>query len=75
MKRLNFRLILFVILLIISISALVWGFLPADRVIMKQKIQPTEMQIPTPEAGLPFEVAGYGFGLPDARDFCPGIRI
>ena len=50
MKRFSFRLMFTVILLVFSLAALIWGFIPGDRVIMRQKILPTEMQMPTPDA-------------------------
>jgi hypothetical protein len=49
------RLVLAVIILAISLAVLAWSFLPGGRVILRQKIQPTEMQLPTPEGYLPLE--------------------
>jgi len=42
------RIILGVIIVIISITLLVWGLLPARREIRTQPISPTELQLPTP---------------------------
>lgn len=42
------RVLLGVIIVILSIALLVWGFLPARREIRTQPISPTELQLPTP---------------------------
>jgi hypothetical protein len=42
------RLVSAVLLLLVSLILLAWGFLPGARTIRRQKIQPTEMQLPTP---------------------------
>jgi hypothetical protein len=44
------RLLLAVIILTISISLLVWGFLPNRTEIRIQEISPQEMQLPTPSS-------------------------
>ena len=46
MKRI--RVILGIIIVIVSLALLVWGFLPARREIWTQPISPTELQLPTP---------------------------
>jgi hypothetical protein len=46
MKRV--RIIVGMIILILSIVLLVWGFLPARHEIRSQPISPTELQLPTP---------------------------
>jgi len=48
MHKYSIRLILAIALLILSLSALVWGLLPGERVVLHQTIHPTEMQVPTP---------------------------
>jgi hypothetical protein len=42
------RIALGVLLLAISISLLIWGFLPARRETRIQPIPPAELQLPTP---------------------------
>jgi hypothetical protein len=42
------RIVLGVILVILSIALLAWGFLPARREIRTQPIPPAELQLPTP---------------------------
>jgi hypothetical protein len=48
MKKL--RLVIAVILLIISISLLLWGYLPNRRETLERVIPPAEMQLPTPSS-------------------------
>ncbi|NJN79777.1 MAG: hypothetical protein HC797_04495 [Anaerolineales bacterium] len=48
MKKL--RLILAIIILIISIILLLWGFLPNRTETRIQEISPQEMQLPTPSS-------------------------
>jgi hypothetical protein len=50
-KRL--RLFLAVIILAVSVSLLVWGYLPNARETRIQPISPSEMQLPTPASLLP----------------------
>jgi hypothetical protein len=50
MKRM--RVVLGMIVLILSIVLLIWGFLPARREIRTQPISPTELQLPTPASFL-----------------------
>ncbi|HJR81566.1 MAG TPA: hypothetical protein VJ821_15950 [Anaerolineales bacterium] len=44
----RFRVALGIVIVIISIALLIWGFLPARRVIRTQPISPAELQLPTP---------------------------
>ncbi len=47
------RIALAVVILIISISLLIWGFSPNPRETRIQDISPAEMQLPTPSSHLP----------------------
>jgi hypothetical protein len=50
------RILLGVILLVISISLLIWSFAPTRKEIRVQPIAPSELQLPTPSSFLsPFE--------------------
>jgi hypothetical protein len=42
------RIILGLLILLVSLSLLVWGFLPARRETRVQPIPPAELQLPTP---------------------------
>jgi hypothetical protein len=42
------RIIIGLILLILSLALLLWGFLPSRRETRIQPISPTELQLPTP---------------------------
>jgi len=42
------RIILGIIIVILSIALLAWGFLPGRREIRTQPISPSELQLPTP---------------------------
>jgi hypothetical protein len=42
------RLFFAVLVLVTSLAVLAWSFLPGARIVRRQKIQPTEMQLPTP---------------------------
>ena len=44
------RLILTIIMLVITLAALTWGFLPGFKVVRRQIIQPTQMQLYTPSS-------------------------
>ena len=44
----RFRIILGVLILALSISLLVWGFMPLDRITRTQPILPSDLQLPTP---------------------------
>jgi hypothetical protein len=42
------RLVFAVVVLVTSLAVLAWSFLPGARIVRRQKLQPTEMQLPTP---------------------------
>ena len=42
------RVVLGIIVVIISIALLIWGFLPARHEVRTQPISPTELQLPIP---------------------------
>lgn len=42
------RIILGIIIVLISLALLAWGFLPGGREIRTQPISPSELQLPTP---------------------------
>jgi hypothetical protein len=42
------RIVLGVLIFVLSISLLIWGFAPARRETRTQNISPAEMQLPTP---------------------------
>lgn len=44
------RIFLGVLILVISIALLIWGFAPARRETRIQNISPSEMQLPTPSS-------------------------
>jgi hypothetical protein len=48
MKR--FRLVFAVILLVASLTLLVWGYWPVEREVRSRPVSPSEMRLPTPEA-------------------------
>jgi hypothetical protein len=50
------RIIVGIIVLIVSLVLLLWGFLPARHEIRSQPISPTELQLPTP-ASFRFDAA------------------
>jgi len=56
------RILLGVIILILSIVLLIWGFRPARHEIRSQPISPTELQLPTPVSFL-FDTASLLSGL------------
>ena len=47
------RIVLGILILAISLSLLVWGFLPARRETRIQPIPPAELQLPTPASFIP----------------------
>lgn len=53
MRRL--RIVLGILILVISLSVLVWTLLPARREVRTQPIPPAELQLPTPVSFLPFD--------------------
>ena len=42
------RVVVGIMIVIISIALLIWGFLPARHEVRTQPISPTELQLPTP---------------------------
>ena len=48
MQKSRVRFIFAVVVLVTSLAVLAWSFLPGARIVRRQKIQPTEMQLPTP---------------------------
>jgi len=42
------RILLGIVIVILSIALLVWGFVPSRREIRTQPIPPAELQLPTP---------------------------
>jgi hypothetical protein len=42
------RIILGVLILVLSIALLIWGFMPLDRITRTQPIVPSDLQLPTP---------------------------
>jgi hypothetical protein len=53
MSKYRLRFLFAVLLLVFSLAALAWSFLPGARIVRRQKIQPTEMQLPTPSGFTP----------------------
>jgi hypothetical protein len=53
MQKSRLRLIFTVLVLVTSLAVLAWSFLPGARVVLRKKIQPTEMQLPTPSSFMP----------------------
>jgi len=49
------RYTLALILLAVSLVLLAWAFWPAGRVIRRQLLQPTEIELPTPGSTLPLQ--------------------
>ena len=50
MRRL--RIVLGIIILILSLSLLIWGLLPLRREVRTQPVSPTDLQLPTPTSFL-----------------------
>ena len=48
MSKRWWRLVFAMLVLVTSLAVLAWSFLPGARIVKRQKIQPTEMQLPTP---------------------------
>lgn len=46
----NRRLCIFVgiLILALSLTLLIWGFMPLDRITRTQPVSPSDMQVPTP---------------------------
>jgi len=64
MVRTRLRLVVAIVVLVISLAALGWSFLPGSRIIRRQIIHPTEMQLPIPEGFIPSDES-----LPDQHPF------
>jgi hypothetical protein len=47
------RMVLALTVLVASLILLIWAFWPGERVVRRQFIQPTEMQLPTPAGFAP----------------------
>jgi len=47
------RILIGMLILILSIILLLWGFLPARHEIRTQPVSPTDLQLPTPASFLP----------------------
>jgi hypothetical protein len=60
MIKSRLRLVLTMVILVVSIAALAWSFLPGARIVRRQRIQPTEMQLPTPSGFVPPNIATAG---------------
>jgi len=50
MRQSSSRFIFAVLVLVTSLAVLAWSFLPGARIVRRQKILPTEMQLPTPQS-------------------------
>ena len=70
MDKTRLRLIFAVVMLVFSLAALAWSFLPGARIVRRQKIQPTEMQLPTPSGYRP-EGRLVAYLDPTALAVCP----
>ncbi len=57
MSKSRWRLTMTVIVLTTSLLLLAWSLLPGPRIVRRQRIQPTEMQLPTPESYAPLHRA------------------
>lgn len=53
MQKTGVRFIFAIVVLVTSLAVLAWSFLPGARIVLRQKIQPTEMQLPTPASDVP----------------------
>jgi hypothetical protein len=47
------RIVIGILILIVSLTLLAWGFLPGRREVRTQPILPAELQLPTPKSFLP----------------------
>ena len=57
----KFRIIVGVLIFVVSISLLIWGFMPARREIRIQNISPSEMQLPSPSSLYLDEMQRFAF--------------
>ena len=53
MSRTYLRLFAAIVFTLISLTLLTWGLWPYQRIVHRQIIQPTEMQVPTPDSFAP----------------------
>jgi hypothetical protein len=53
MIRSRLRIVFAILLLVASLAVLAWSFLPGTHIVRRQKIEPTEMQLPTPASFTP----------------------
>jgi hypothetical protein len=53
MSKRSWRLILALVFLAASLTLLAWSLLPSQRIVRRQLMQPTEMQLPASDATLP----------------------
>lgn len=44
------RILLGLLILIISLALLIWGFMPLERITRTQPISPADLQLPTPSS-------------------------
>lgn len=42
------RIIVGILILTLSLTLLIWGFMPLDRITRTQPVSPSDMQVPTP---------------------------
>jgi hypothetical protein len=42
------RITLGILILVLSLALLIWGFMPLDRITRTQPISPSDLQLPTP---------------------------
>lgn len=42
------RIIVGILILALSLTLLIWGFMPLDRITRTQPVSPSDMQVPTP---------------------------
>lgn len=42
------RILIGILILALSITLLIWGFMPLDRVTRTQPVSPSDLQLPTP---------------------------
>ena len=52
-QKFNLRFIIALLVFVISLAILAWSILPGMHIVRREKIQPTEMQLPTPGSFVP----------------------
>ena len=50
MNKFPLRMVFAIVVLVVSFAAIAWSFLPGAHIVHRQKIQPEEMQLPTPSS-------------------------